>query len=139
MPYRGDLELSRAAQCAKPLLASPCASHVVVRPLPLFFPIEWLRDVSSYPLSSSLVRTIAAAKDEQAGPSRAKAKSTAPGCFQRNYLCQVLVRESCYRPVLSGLQLSLTKLQLAISLAAELLRLPLAEVDDRPDPKCRLS
>ena len=94
------------AQHAKPLLASPCAARVVVRPLTLFFSIEWLRDVSSCPLSSSLTHAIAAAKDGQAGPSRAKAKSTAPGHFQRNYSRQVLVLESCYRPVIFGLQLS---------------------------------
>ena len=98
----------------------------------LFFSVEWLRDVSSRPLSSSLARAIAAAKDEQAGPSHAKAKSTAPGHFQRNYSHQVLVQESYYRLVLSSLQLSPTELQLAISLAAKPLRPPSAKADGKP-------
>ena len=95
------------SQRAKLLLGSPCAARVVVHPLALFFYVEWVRDVSSCPLSSSLAHAIAAAKDGQTGSSRAKAKSAAPGHFQRNYSHQVLVRESYYRLVLSGLQLSL--------------------------------
>ena len=81
MPYQGDAELPCTAQCAKPLLASPCAARVVVYPLALFFSVEWLPDVSSYPLSSSLARAIAAAKDGQEGLSHSKAKSVAPGHF----------------------------------------------------------
>ena len=87
MPCQGDAELPRVAQHAKPLLALPCAARVVAHPLALFYSVEWLRDVSSYPLSSSLARAIAAAKDEQAGPSRAKAKSAVPSHFQCNYSC----------------------------------------------------
>ena len=75
------------AQRAKLLLALPYAARVVVRPLALSFSVEWLRDVSSCPLSSYLARAFAAAKDEQAGSSRSKAKSKAPGRFQRNYSC----------------------------------------------------
>ena len=134
MPYQGDAKLPRMPQHAKPLLALPCAARVVAHPLALFYSVEWLRDVSSYPLSSSLARAIAAAKDEQAGPSHAKAKFAAPGHFQRNYSHQVLVWESCYHPVLFGLQLSPAKLQLAVSLATEPLRPPLAEADGKLDP-----
>jgi len=50
----------------------------------------------------------------QAGLSHAKAKFTAPGHCQRNYSRQVLVLESCYRPVISGLHLSPAELQLAV-------------------------
>ena len=81
MPCRGDVELPHVAQHAKPLLASPYTTRVVVHPLALFFSVEWLCNISSYPLSSSLARAIAAAKDGQEGLSHSKAKSVAPGHF----------------------------------------------------------
>ena len=134
MPYQGDAKLPRMPQHAKPLLASPCAACVVARTLTLFFSIEWLCDISSYPLSSSLAHAIATAKDEQVGPNHAKAKSTVPSHFQRNYSRQVLVWESYYHLVLSNLQLSSAKLQLVVSLATELLRPSLAEADGKLNP-----
>ena len=85
-------------------------------------------------LCISLSRAVVIARDGQAGPSRANAKFAAPGHCQLNYSRLVLVLEFCYRPVLSGLQLSLAKLQLVVSLAAEPLRPPPAEADGKLNP-----